>query len=75
MAANLDRLNSLVQRAAALREPKDANLMRQLGTACAAVELNDLACAWYKLAIAANPLDSESQQALYRLRYPTNGRH
>ena len=38
--------------------------MRQFGTACAALELNDLARAWYKLAIAADPLDSESQQAL-----------
>jgi predicted Zn-dependent protease len=71
-AANLDRLNSLVQRAAALKERKDANLMRQFGTACAALELNDLASAWYKLAIAADPLDSESQQSLYRLTRPAN---
>jgi len=73
-AANLDRLNSLVQRAAALKERKDANLMRQFGTACTALELNDLASAWYKLAIATDPLDSESQQALYRLTHSTNGR-
>jgi predicted Zn-dependent protease len=70
-AANLDRLNSLVQRAAALKEQKDANLMRQFGTACAALELNDLASAWYKLAITADPLDSESQQGLHRLTHPT----
>ena len=73
-AANLDRLNSLVQRAATLREQKDANLMRQFGKACAALELNDLAGAWYKLAITADPMDSESQQALYRLTHPANGR-
>ena len=75
-AANLDRLNSLVQRAAALKEKKgkDANLMRQFGAACADLELNELSRAWYKLAISADPLDSESQQALYRLTHPTNGR-
>jgi tetratricopeptide (TPR) repeat protein len=72
-AANLDRLNSLVQRASALKERKDANLMRQFGAACAALELNDLAATWYKLAIAADPLDSESQRALYRLTHPTIG--
>jgi tetratricopeptide (TPR) repeat protein len=72
VAANLDRLNSLVQRAAALKEQtrKDANLMRQFGAACADLELNELARAWYKLAISADPLDSESQQALYRLSDP-----
>jgi hypothetical protein len=42
--------------------------MRELGAACAALELNELARAWYKLAIAANPLDSESQQAIFRLK-------
>jgi tetratricopeptide (TPR) repeat protein len=75
-AANLDRLNSLVQRAAALKEhkQKDANLMRQFGAACADLELNEVSRAWYKLAISADPLDSESQQALYRLTHPTNGR-
>ena len=35
-----------------------------------ALELNELARAWYKLAISADPLDSESQQALYRLSDP-----
>ncbi len=73
-AANLDRLNSLVQRAAALKERKDANLMRQFGAACAALELNDMASTWYKLAIASDPLDSDSQQALYRLTHSTKGR-
>jgi predicted Zn-dependent protease len=66
-AAILDRLNSLVQRAAAGGARDDTNLMRQLGAACAALELKALARAWYKLAIGSNPLDSESQQALYRL--------
>ncbi len=73
-AAKLDRLNSLVQRAAARGARNDASLMRQFGAACAALELNELARAWYKLAISSDPLDSESQQALYRLTHPTNGR-
>jgi hypothetical protein len=66
-AANLDRLNSLVQRAAILGARNDRSLPRQFGAACAALGLNDLSRAWYKLAIDADPLDSESQQALYRL--------
>jgi predicted Zn-dependent protease len=69
-AANLDRLNSLVQRAAAPGARNDSSLMRQFGAACAALELNELSRAWYKLAISADPLDSESQQALYRLSDP-----
>jgi hypothetical protein len=44
--------------------------MRELGAACAALELNELSRAWYRLAIAADPLDSQSQQALYRLSEP-----
>jgi tetratricopeptide (TPR) repeat protein len=66
-AANLDRLNSLVRRAGVPQGRGDPNLMRQLGAACAALQLNAEARAWYKLAISSNPLDSESQQALYRL--------
>jgi tetratricopeptide (TPR) repeat protein len=69
-AANLDRLNSLVQRATAPEARRDINLMRQLGAACTALQLKALARAWYKLAISSNPLDSESQQALYRLTDP-----
>jgi tetratricopeptide (TPR) repeat protein len=73
-AANLDRFNSLIQRAAARGARADANLMRQLGAACAVLQLNAEARAWYKLAISANPLDSESQEALYRLTHPTESR-
>jgi tetratricopeptide (TPR) repeat protein len=69
-AANLDRLNSLVQRATVPEARTDTKLMRQLGAACAALELKAEARAWYKLAISSNPLDSESQQALYRLTDP-----
>jgi len=73
-AGNLDRFNSLIQRAAASGARADTDLMRQLGAACAALQLNAEARAWYKLAISANPLYSESQQALYRLTHPTASR-
>ncbi|MBX6313889.1 MAG: tetratricopeptide repeat protein [Isosphaeraceae bacterium] len=44
------------------------DLLRQLGAACAAVGRPDQARAWYQLVITHDPLDSEAQQALYRLR-------
>jgi tetratricopeptide (TPR) repeat protein len=69
-AANLDRLNSLVQRAVTRGGKNDRSLMRELGAACAVLQLNELSRAWYKLAIGADPLDSQSQQALYRLSEP-----
>jgi tetratricopeptide (TPR) repeat protein len=73
-AANLDWFNSLVQRAMTSGGKKDRSLMRELGAASAALELNELSHAWYKLAIGADPLDSQSQQALYRLSEPERGR-
>jgi len=69
-AGNLDRLNSLVQRAFTRGARDDRSLMRQFGAACEALGLNELSRAWYKLAVGADPLDSESQQALYRLSDP-----
>ena len=45
--------------------------MRQLGAACAALDRKGEARAWYKLAIGFDPLDSESQQALFRLNDPS----
>jgi tetratricopeptide (TPR) repeat protein len=72
-AANLDRLNALVQRATASGADRDTELLRQLGAACAALELKAEARTWYYLAIGANPLDSEAQRALYRLTHPEEG--
>ncbi len=69
-AANLDRLNSLVQRAATRGARDDRSLMRQFGAACEALGVNELARAWYELAVGADPLDSESQRALSRLSGP-----
>ena len=47
--------------------PRDPALLRQLGASCAALDRTAEARAWYELAIEADPTDSESQQALYRL--------
>ena len=52
-AANLDRFNSLIQLAAGRGARTDTLLMRQLGAACATLQLNAEARAWYKLAISA----------------------
>ena len=48
--------------------------MRELGAACAALDRKGEARAWYKLAIALDPLDAESQQALFRLNDPSQNR-
>jgi len=67
-ARNVSQLNTLLQRARAGEAERNPDLLRQLGTACAALRRDNEARAWLELAIARNPLDSESQQALFRLR-------
>ena len=63
----LELLNSLVQRAANPTERGKPELMRELGAACAALGRDGEARAWYKLAIATDPLDTISQQSLFQL--------
>jgi tetratricopeptide (TPR) repeat protein len=70
LAGNLERLNTLVHRAANRTARDDPALLRQLGDACAALHRGPEARAWYELAIARDPLDSASQRALFRLREP-----
>jgi len=70
-ARNLERLNTLIQRAATPQARRDPVLLRELGAACAALHRNAEARAWYALAIAGDPLDSESQRALFRLHSPS----
>ena len=67
MAGHLDQLTSLTQRAASPGARKDPGLLRKLAAACAALDRNAEARAWYKLVIALDPLDSDAQQALFRL--------
>jgi predicted Zn-dependent protease len=68
VAGNLERLNTLIQRAVSAEARRDPRLLRELGAACAALHRDAEARVWYALAIAADPLDLESQRALYRLR-------
>ena len=68
VARNLERLNTLVQRAAVASARRDSGLMRELGAACAALHRDAEARVWYSLAVARDPLDRESQQALFRLK-------
>jgi tetratricopeptide (TPR) repeat protein len=68
LAARREKLGSLTQRSAMDRAEDAPDLPRELGAACAAIHRDPEAIAWYKLAIARNPLDSESQRALWRLR-------
>ena len=65
---HLELLNSLVQRAANPAERGKPELMyRQLGAALAELGRYGEARAWYKLAIASDPLDTISQQALFQI--------
>src|SRR5262249_11839625 len=66
-AGNLARLNALVQRAGTAQGRRDPTLMRQIGAACATLHRDAEARAWYKLAIARDPLDAQAQRALFRL--------
>ncbi len=66
-AANLARLNTLLQRGCAEGAKTDLNLMREFGITCAALHRDSEARAWLGLVIAANPFDSEAQKALFRL--------
>jgi tetratricopeptide (TPR) repeat protein len=63
----LEVLNTLVQRVASPYERQKLELLRELGAACADLGQDAVAIAWYKIAIAKDPLDKESQQALFRL--------
>lgn len=67
IATKFELINSLVQRAAASSERQNPNLLRELGAACAAAGRDPEARAWYRLAIARDPLDIESQQALFQI--------
>ena len=66
-AKNFELINSLVQRAAIPNERENPRLLRDLGAACAAAGRDPEARGWYRLAIARDPLDIESQQALFQI--------
>ena len=64
----LDVLIDRVRRAAEMTHRNDSSLLRDLGAACDALGLSAEARAWYQLALDRDPLDRETQGALYRLR-------
>ncbi len=68
LARKLDRLSTLVHRAATPEARREPALLRDLGAACAALDRSALAKGWYEQAIALDPTDSESQKAIHRLR-------
>ena len=63
LAGRLERLNTLIQRAATPKAREDTALLRELGAACAALKALPGSRAWYELAIAMDSADSESQRA------------
>ncbi len=67
IAARLDYLQALIQRAAAGEVRDDPELALLLGEACAALHRDDEARGWYKVAIARDPLNARAQRALYHL--------
>ncbi len=67
IAKNCELLNSLVQRAGLPNARENSKLLRDLGAACAVAGRDPEARAWYRLAIARDPLDVESQQALFQI--------
>ena len=50
------------------RGRQDRALMREIGETCEALGQYAEARAWYRLALALDPLDAAIQQSLYRLR-------
>jgi len=66
-SANLDKLATLVQKAASPGAESDLALIRALALGCESVGHTAEAKAWWNLVAARNPLDQEAQSALYRL--------
>jgi tetratricopeptide (TPR) repeat protein len=58
---------ALVDRLLAPQAASDADLQRRLGAQCEAIGRRSEARAWYRRATASDPLDAESQHALFRL--------
>jgi predicted Zn-dependent protease len=67
-ARDLDAVWNLLLEAETPGARAQRTLPRRLGAACEAARLVPQARAWYRLAIARDPLDAESQAALYRLK-------
>lgn len=57
-----DRLETLMQKAAVVKNREDPALIRDLGAACLALGRRPEAHAWYRLAVRADPADVEAQR-------------
>ena len=68
-----DNLWALVARAATAEGETDPRMPRRPGLACAAIGRDLEARAWLRLAVRRDPLDAESQKALYLLERPPEG--
>ena len=66
-ARRFDALAPLMAALTTDRARNEPGLFARMGEACVAVGRTDEARAWFKQAIARDPLDSRSQQALYRI--------
>jgi Flp pilus assembly protein TadD len=60
-------MTALIERLLAAKAATDVDLLRRLGSLCEAIGRRAEARAWYRLATASDPLDSQLQQALFRL--------
>ncbi len=63
-----DRLAVLLNEMSVPANRKDIRRLKELGTACAEIGRLPEARAWYSLALSVDPLDAESQEALFRLK-------
>jgi tetratricopeptide (TPR) repeat protein len=66
-ARQRDRLESLVENARSLARRDDPRTLREIGDACRSVRRFPEARAWYRLALALDPLDAELQKRLFEL--------
>jgi tetratricopeptide (TPR) repeat protein len=62
------QLTLLMQRMRTLDSRNDKALLSQIGAVCESLGQKPVARAWYRLALAQDPLDGAIQQALFRVR-------
>jgi tetratricopeptide (TPR) repeat protein len=73
LARNFERLNVMITRAQEPDARHDAAASRAFGSVCTALHRDAEARAWFELVIAADPLDSDAQRALYLLKRGQRG--
>jgi hypothetical protein len=66
-ARDHDRLEWLIENARSLSRRDDPRSLRAIGDACRAVHRFHEARAWYRLALARDPLDAELQKGVFEL--------